>query len=153
MLVAASCYAPAAPDCVLSCAADVDCIAGQTCTSDHLCASTSTCGERAATDARTDGPVDAETPHPDAPGPAHVQVVVKITGGGSVAANIGAECASGTCTYSVVENTPVTLDAIDHGNNVFDHWQGMPCMAQGRTCQFTATQPVTMAPVVFDHAH
>ena len=133
----AGCYAPDAADCRLACAVDTDCVSGQTCNSDHLCAGpgVASCSDRTVGDAGTPG----------------LEIDVMISGGGSVTVSAGSDCASGTCTYHVAPNTTVTVTAVDHGSNVFNAWSSAPCMGQGRTCQFTATTPVTKVSVTFDH--
>lgn len=143
-LVIAGCYAPDAPDCTLACGSDSDCISGQVCSTDHLCAGggISSCANRTVSDGGTRSP---DT------GPPPLELDVVISGGGTVTVSVGAECTSGRCTYGVAPNTAVTLTAVDHGNNTFQAWMGMPCMGQGRTCQLTVTAPVTMASVNFVH--
>lgn len=123
-----------------------------------MCAATgiTSCAERAVSDSGTvadAGPADGSEP-PDArpidAGTPQVQVKVMIAGGGSVLASVGAECDSGTCTYSVDKDTQVTLTAVDHGANRFKEWGGA-CTGGNRTCQFTASASVTTASATFDH--
>lgn len=175
LALGSACYAPEGLNCTVSCSADTDCISGQACTSDHFCAATeiATCAGRTASDAGTGSqpdaarqapgvdarpavdamprPADAMPPMPDAmPPPPQFQLTVIISGGGSVRTNVGAECDRGTCTYSVAAGTAVTLTAVNHGKNVFQRWQGAPCMGQPASCQLTITAATT-ASAVFDH--
>lgn len=82
-----------------------------------------------------------------------VQLNVIISGHGSVRVSVGSDCGQGTCSYHVPQHTVVTLVAVDHGNNVFQQWQGAPCAGQGQTCQFAATGTTMTASVLFDHGH
>ncbi|MFT3698681.1 MAG: hypothetical protein QM831_36380 [Kofleriaceae bacterium] len=91
----------------------------------------------------------AKTPDAAMP-PNQVQVKVMIAGGGSVSTSIGAECPSGTCTYTVDKDTVVTLTAVDHGANQFKQWTST-CSGGNRSCVFTASDPVTTASAMFGH--
>ncbi len=153
-LGAGACYAPATPDCVLSCEADSDCVSDQVCTADQLCGPpcSGTCSARTASDA---GTVDAATndsgPPPDAT-PSEVTVTIQIQGGGSVDASPGTNCPSGTCQFQVPVSTPITLTAIDHGNNRFEMWTTSQCAGQSSVCHFAPASSTTVG-VTFGHAH
>jgi len=178
-----SCYQPETRDCTVACSETSDCADGQGCTRDRFCAAPTiaTCAPSAVSDGGTlpaaDGrtlpspPSDASRPPPPLPdarattppppdatvrpdaGPPNAQLTVIISGNGSVRTNVGLECTDSSCTYSIPINTAVTLTAVNHGKNVFQEWQGVPCMGQGQTCQFTSSASAVTASVLFSHEH
>ena len=147
-----SCYSPDVRDCVVTCASAADCAGGQVCGSDGFCAGAARAGHCAQA-ATPDGgmPLDAALPtdaHPDAPrdaavdaGPTTVALVIHIDGGGTVFLVGGSSCDSSApmheCTLVVLANVPVTLSAVPHDNQAFDHWTTTACAGQGSICVFT----------------
>jgi hypothetical protein len=128
------CYSPEAPDCVLACTSNSDCISGQSCTTDHLCAAgVTTCGEQATTDGSVPKGSDAGIA---------ATVAIHIDGDGSVRTSDNNTCDSPNgsptdCTFNITIGDAMTLTALPHLTKQFQMWTGMPCMGQTFTCHTT----------------
>ncbi len=142
VLAIAGCYAPEAPECVLACTADSDCIGGQACTTDHLCAASgvTACGAQAVTDGAVSGG-DAGS------GTTQIDVHLNVNGQGIVTSNHGDTCeATGgppvNCTFKATAGQPLTLTAVASMGNAFKQWTG-ECGGQANPCHLTPTATVT----------
>ncbi len=144
VLVLAGCYAPDAPECVLACTADNDCISGQACTTDHLCTApgVTTCGAQAVTDGGVVTGVDA------GPGTTQVDVHITINGIGKVTTSNGDTCnnvgnPSLDCTFKATAGVALTLTAMQTFTKPFKQWSG-ECMGTTNPCTVTPSGSIVV---------
>ncbi|CAN5337317.1 hypothetical protein BH11MYX1_BH11MYX1_39620 [soil metagenome] len=136
-ILCAGCYAPDAPDCVLACSANTDCISGQACTTDRLCAgpSVTTCGVQARMDGGSGMAIDAQ--------PGQTEIDLTVSGAGTVQSSTGDTCTNPAkppidCTFQAPTEQDLTLTAIPPPGKALKEWTGA-CIGQSSVCHTTPT--------------
>ncbi len=146
----AGCYSPDAPDCVLACAANTDCVSGQVCTSDQLCAAPGITSCAAV--ARSDAGAVTDSGSEDA-GSGTSEVDLTVTNPGTVQASTGATCTNPdkppfVCTFQAPRGLELTLTAVPPPAKTFKGWTGA-CMGPDPVCHITPTTPIIVVGAKF----